>query len=373
VDLNPLVWTDMGTASPSPSAQLPIPTWKANNPYKSGDVIFSPANGHYYTAIQDGTSGMPEPTFLANKQLLVPEEVPTIDKKSVSEVFTDHTGATQPGDWKDVGLESDQAARNACPAAKDSEDWGAHQPYQNDSCILDPYSKHYFKLIITAALGIVNSGSVRPVFPSTPHLQNLASIQWEDSGTSPPSIVTSGQPADQTVTMTYTLPQVHAKYYYNLSTGVVFSSVRSRTFGWKTVTLPTGSGPSATLGLYDPIQTGSNVIVDPVLFFTAYIWPMDAESIWHKGDLRPAVTFGLSLASPASNFYVGLSSEVRRNVQIVYGFTAASTGKLAAGSGPSTTNTTPPGTVQVFRPGAFIGVSYNISGFLQSLFGGGKP
>jgi hypothetical protein len=98
---------------------------------------------------------------------------------------------------------------------------------------------------------------------------------------------------------------------------------------------------------------------------------MDAESPWHWRDLRPAATFGLSLSSPSGNFYFGGSSEIRRNVQITYGFTVAKTSKLAPGSAYNSSGspTTSPSTISIFGKGAYIGISYNISGFLQTLFG----
>jgi hypothetical protein len=121
-----------------------------------------------------------------------------------------------------------------------------------------------------------------------------------------------------------------------------------------------------------------------VLLFSAYLKPMDAESNWKPSNLTPAVTFGLSLTSPASNFYFGGSSEFVRNVQVVYGFTIAQQAQLAPGlyqptnppagscqANCSTSNATPPATVQNFKLGGFIGISYNITGFIQSLFGGG--
>jgi hypothetical protein len=164
------------------------------------------------------------------------------------------------------------------------------------------------------------------------------------------------------VTLTYAFPQVHSKYYYNISSGVVLNTVHGRTFGWQPL----------QPGSYYPIQTGSSVKVDPVLLFSAYLWPMDAESTWQPKDLRPALTFGFSLASPAGNFYMGGSSEIRRNIQIVYGFTVSATTKLAYGVGVSTLNTAAPATSSTFGKGAFIGLSYNISGFLQSLFSPSK-
>jgi hypothetical protein len=189
----------------------------------------------------------------------------------------------------------------------------------------------------------------------------LSLLQWEDLGTSIPSQVTSGEPADQTVAQAYTLTQVHPKYYFNLSTGLVVSSIHSRTFGWET------NAP----GFYSPIQTASNPIVDPALFLTVY-WPglpMDAESPWSKKNTIPAPTIGMSFTSPTSNFYIGLSSEVRRNIQIVFGASTAEPQRLSSTS-VSATNTGTPPTSQKFTMGGFVGFSLNISGFIQTVLGG---
>jgi hypothetical protein len=185
-------------------------------------------------------------------------------------------------------------------------------------------------------------------------------IQWEDMGTSVPTAVSSSQPADQTVAQAYALTQVHQPYYFNLSTGLVVSTIHSRTFGWAT------NAP----GVYTPIQTASNPIVDPALFLTIY-WPhpMDAESPWSPRNLIPAPTLGMSFTSPASNFYIGLSSEIVRNVQIVFGASTAEPQRLSSTS-VSATNTGAPPTSQKFTMGGFVGFSLNISGFIQTVLGG---
>jgi hypothetical protein len=369
MDLN-LVWTDLGTAVPA-VAQLPIPTWTAQTPYRVGDVIFDPARGHYFTSIQAGTSDVIPPiTLKANQQVLVPDAAPTRTASALpvnEQMKVGQNNITVT--WNDLGPSTSGPAKKACSGV--IKPWESKHPYQTNSCIL-ANSGHYFQLDTMGSKDAI-SGDVSPAFPPglpDPPVQSLLPIQWEDSGFAVPSLVSSGQPADQTATLTYTVPQVHSKYYFNLSSGVVVSSIRSRTFGWNTLKQPSGSGMTAVPGQYYPIQTGSNLIVDPVLFFSAYIWPMDAERTWQKKDLRPALTFGLSLTSPSSNFYVGGSSEFVRNVQLAYGFALAQTSRLAPGVTVSTSNTTAPGTVQTFSKGVYVGLSFNISGFLQTLFGG---
>jgi hypothetical protein len=82
-------------------------------------------------------------------------------------------------------------------------------------------------------------------------------------------------------------------------------------------------------------------------------------------DLIPGLTIAFSMASPSTNFYFGGSSEFPklRNVQITYGLALSRVGKLEK---PYTSST--PITDQVFSTGGFAGLTFNITGFIQSLF-----
>jgi hypothetical protein len=72
------------------------------------------------------------------------------------------------------------------------------------------------------------------------------------------------------------------------------------------------------------------------------------------------------LASPTKNFYFGFSSELFvRNLQLMYGFSLAQGSELQPIT-YQTSNTTPV-TRQVLFKGGFIGLSFNISGFISSL------
>ena len=94
---------------------------------------------------------------------------------------------------------------------------------------------------------------------------------------------------------------------------------------------------------------------------------MDAERRFHKSDLIPAPTLAFSLSSPSTNFYFGGSSELFvRNLQLVYGFSIAKTGVLQPTANQLSATTA--ATQQVFLKGGFVGVSFNITGFIQSLF-----
>jgi hypothetical protein len=86
------------------------------------------------------------------------------------------------------------------------------------------------------------------------------------------------------------------------------------------------------------------------------------------------VSFGLSLASPSSSFYVGGSFEVFRNIQLVGGYNWSKQAHLppSTTSQPSqATSSGTPLTIQKFSSAPFFGVTLNISGFIQGLFGGG--
>lgn len=238
--------------------------------------------------------------------------------------------------------------------------------YEKGTCVTVPGIGTPFLLNTVGAHGSLTpypqQGDFSAVAAQLTHTQSgLSQIQWEDIGTSVPSLVSSGEPADQTIAQAYTVTQVHPLYYFNLSTGLVASTTHTHTYGWAT------NAP----GMYTPIQTASNPIIDPVLFFTVY-WPgppMDAESQWSAKNLIPAPTLGMSFISPTSNFYMGLSSEVRRNVQIVFGMSTAEPQYLSSTS-VSATNTGTPPTAQHFTRGGFIGFSLNISGFIQTVLGG---
>ena len=172
--------------------------------------------------------------------------------------------------------------------------------------------------------------------------------------------------SDQTVSLlNYQLPQVHSLYYYNIAFGVVGSTIRAPTFGFS---------PAPK---YTPVQVGSTPIIDPVILFTAYFRPIDAESPYRAKDLIPGASFGLSLTSPSNNFYFGASSEIMRNVQATYGFTMARVPELPnsnvfnpTGSSGAPSSATPV-TTQHFEKGGFLGLTFNFSGFIQSLFSSG--
>jgi hypothetical protein len=76
-----------------------------------------------------------------------------------------------------------------------------------------------------------------------------------------------------------------------------------------------------------------------------------------------------SLSSPTTNFYFGGSSEFPklRNVQITYGFTLVRGSVLE----PPFTSAAAV-TKQHFLKGGFVGLTFNITGFIQGLISPGK-
>jgi hypothetical protein len=130
------------------------------------------------------------------------------------------------------------------------------------------------------------------------------------------------------------------------------------------------------------ISTGTTP-VDPVLVLTGYFPPIDAEVPWRvtgpnwwRGVI-PGPSLGISLANPTSNFYLGGSNEfIVRNLQVFYGAAFHNIpARLAPGSAQPLWGGvgTAPSVVTVSRlqKGFFFGATFNLSGFIQSLFGGG--
>jgi hypothetical protein len=179
---------------------------------------------------------------------------------------------------------------------------------------------------------------------------------------------TTATPApDQVVTMlSLQLSQVHPLYYYNIATGVVVSSVRNPSF-YRVPMQPTSTGAAAA---YTTVADPGSRQVAPVLMFTGYILPFDAERNWNPRDLIPGLSFGFSLTAPASSFFFGGSFEIRRNIQFVAGLNLAKVNALAPAGNVDPSVSTAPATKQVFEKGPFWGITLNID-FIKGLFGGG--
>jgi hypothetical protein len=339
-----LEWVDVGSAMPSSAKTQKV--WLPRTAFFPGDVIQDPSSGHFYSAVQGGISGSISPHFVVPGPLTVTEDTQAQQAQDAEVV------------WELLDAAKVHAAEAKLPAVICTQtfpQWTSDTTYSHYDCVVD-HGRTYVQ--INAAAG--KSGTPKPDFAS---LVEMPPITWQDVGTSPPSSVSSGQPADITISLApppTTLPQVHMLSAFNLASGVVVSSIKNTSFVY---VIPPGGTTQV------PKKITSGPIVDPVLAMTVYFKTMDAERPWHASDLIPGGTLGFSLTSPGSNFYFGGSSELfKRNLQVMYGFSLAKVSALApAGTVQGSSATTPP-TQQVFAKGAFVGVTFNISGFIQSLF-----
>jgi hypothetical protein len=326
-----LVWTEQGAPTLSP---LP-PAWQPNTAYsKDALVVPTPANGHYYKSTSDGVSGPNAPPF------------PVAAASSVTE--------STNLEWIDEG-----ASATPPTTIKSLKAWAPSTAFFAQDGVLDPQSGHYYAAVQSGISGL----DAPPFYVPAPQSVldgpgSSGQIQWQDLGTSLPASVSSvgTTPNDQTVNLlTYTYPQVHALSRFNLASGVLVSSIKSPNI------VNTGTTASPQY-----VAKPGTILVDPVLAVTVYFKAMDAERKWQRSDLTPGGTIGFSLTSPTTNFYLGASSELfYRNLQLVYGYSAAKVTAL----GPASANGGPViSTEQKFRQGGFVGLSFNITGFIQSLF-----
>jgi hypothetical protein len=88
-------------------------------------------------------------------------------------------------------------------------------------------------------------------------------------------------------------------------------------------------------------------------------------------DLIPGISLGLSLSSPATDYFGGLSFEVLRGVQVVAGRHIGKVNELVQPAINDPTSSAAPQTIQRFHPAWFIGVTFNFT-FIQTLFKGGS-
>ncbi len=165
-------------------------------------------------------------------------------------------------------------------------------------------------------------------------------------------------------------PQIHALYPYNISTGLLISSLRDPTFTknkTKAAVLD-DAGKVKTPAEYQVVTDKGEPRPMPALFFTWYVKSFDAQRKWTPGDLIPRPSLGFSLTAPSENFFFGGSSEITRNVQLAAGWHY---GKVTV-RGPIPVDDanidTVPATVKRFQSGAYFGLTFNIA-FIKALFG----
>jgi hypothetical protein len=342
-----VIWMDAGASSPANGKT--IKAWLPSVPYSLGDTIIDPATGHYFTAISQGVSGTVPPIFAVNA---IPNTAAsgTVAESPVIPTVTDNeiTWKVVSGNPKTLPLPA------ACTGAL--QNYAANTVYAKGSCAA-----------INDRLWVqVNPAPGHSYIPPMPQTDFtvLASlpVTWIDDGSTAPASVASGQTSDVPITFSYTLPQSHTLDRFNLASGIVVSSIKNVSYVYTTA--PTSTTPGVTQ------QVSSGPIVDPVLLVTAYVFGrVDAERPWHPKDLIPGATMGFSLTAPSSNFYFGASSEFfLRNLQAVYGFSLAKVPTLAPPGTVQAATATTPATVQRFAKGGFVGLSFNITGFIQSLF-----
>lgn len=420
-----IVWSDSGTTLPTGTKSA---LWAPGHSYCLGDMIFDPYNGHYYSALVGNatssdactkqTGGLVSGAAPTDPFPVAPPDIlPSQTQFRVydgSVLWELRPSVTSGSPWAQktlypIGsLVRDAAGKHEYRAISGGTSGPIpRQPYfsigqmasqreqgENFAAVLAELAKstndsdyqarlanlygkipsEQYDLIkqqVPTWNGTAPATLVGLAGATMPRTQEIDPVTWLDVGTTAPASVASGQPQDQTVNLSnLTLPQVHSLYYYNVAAGVVVSTIRSPNLA----TVPLGNCTMSGCG-YSFEKQGSNLLVDPVLFMTWYPVPWDAERPYRLRDLRHVgLNFGLSLASPANNFYLGAATEIRRNIQLVAGFNVAKISRLSVKNGTTITvtggtPTTP--TQQYFAKGAFIGLSYNISGFIQGLFGGG--
>jgi hypothetical protein len=463
-----LLWATIGTSFD----RSRLVEWHPLTTFKIGDVVQAQSKQYYQmTRYIGGVSGGDAAKFQITRYCTIID--PLVKIKEVT-----------PGTltWQDMGTlrprQSPDCSEFAMDYGRDAKAFATWENLHAIAAKLEPGSK--LELTSDAAIyepGVeggryykpISTGDLGPISPFT-NITPPMVITWLDSGTTPPASISSGQPADQTVSLiNLTLPQTHTLARFNISAGAGFVlHDRPPTFGWVLpssagVNLPTpgvgvstSSGPvtayfvparaittgsnqapiattvpttgssastvsvepqsqctynispvqdtspfaanknvaaaSATspvwvLPVYEcPIKTGSGTRpVDAVLAVTAYIFPVDEEvpwrwKFWAPGawrDWMPAPSFGMSLTNPTSSFYLGGSNEFGvRNLQIFYGLSllnqqsrlsAYSAQQIWGGQGTPATVAT----ISTIHYGLFIGATFNLSNFVQSIIGGG--
>jgi hypothetical protein len=313
--------------------------WKAGTPYgNAGQPLYMcipPDRGQsakgepnrWYAVAASGTSG---------------SKFPSLNETALS--------------WKMV---NNSATGCKLPGVNDAiKTWQATFLYKNGDPMCEPPSSIY--------TAVVSSKDGEYSGKDDPIKKYPVSISWYDAGPTPPPTVTGLLATDQTLGSlpTITLPQSHTRYSYNVASGVLVTTLRTKSFGYAP-----GSSISTNSGTV--IQTGSSLLIDPVISLTKYLVAFDSEKKWSPRDLIPGLTLSFSLSSPTNNFYLGGSTEFVRYLQFECGYVAARLPQPATGVFVPSSSTTPPTTMS-FHSGAYIGLSFDISGLISGMAGGGS-
>jgi len=164
-------------------------------------------------------------------------------------------------------------------------------------------------------------------------------------------------------------PQIHSLFYFNLSTGVVASWLRDPAFSrvLSDVAVPAQGNAAAVPAKYKTAEDRGSARAMPVLAFSGYFRGMDVQVPWRWADLTPAPTVAFSYTTPADDFFFGASSEIRRNVQLVYGYHLGKVTHLGPQGVDDPTSSTAPNTIKRFQGNVFVGLSFNVN-FIKGLF-----
>jgi|GEM_PF-4946536 len=355
-------WIYMGPCLLSPTPQA----WAPSTAYAKGTVVVPPGQkdstgGHYYSAESDGVSSANAPAF-------------PVDGTDVSEsdgIYYMDAGTTPP---------TTGALRI----------WEPHTLYRVNDVVLDARTGHYYTVVQGGISGPTprrvktDSAAAATEFfvpnPKTEPAQATdGTVQWQDLGsTLPAGTLVGNQPSDLTLNvLNLSLPQTHVLSYFNLASGVVVSSIKPPSINSVTANSTSGCLPGVnSCTIYTSSKGGR--LIDPVLGITVYaIKPLDAERPFRWTDTVPAPTLDISLSSPTSNFHIGFASEfLVRNLQVVYGVSAVEESRLAGTITYEPGNKSMPGpgtqatalyTSKKFNYGGFVGFTFNITGFIQSL------
>jgi hypothetical protein len=166
-----------------------------------------------------------------------------------------------------------------------------------------------------------------------------------------------------------TYPAVLPKYRFNVDTGLIVSWIRNPTYirAETAAAIGTSGQPGYIPAQYATQKVDGDLTVLPVLLFTIYFPERSIGPKLMPKERIPQPTFGLSLTSPGSDFFVGVSSELVRKVQIVGGLHIGKINSLVGGYDDPTSSAAPNVTTK-FAYRGFVGVALNLD-FIKSAFG----
>jgi hypothetical protein len=165
-------------------------------------------------------------------------------------------------------------------------------------------------------------------------------------------------------------PPVLQKFHFNVDTGLIVSSVRNPSFVRVQTAAAVGTqGQSGYVpAQYTTQKIEGDLTVLPALMFTIYFPARTIGPKLKPIERMPQPTFGISLTSPGSDFFVGASSEVVRKIQVVGGLHAGKINSLVTVPYDDPSSSAAPATTQRFAFGGFVGIALNLD-FIKSAFG----